>query len=396
MDHIESLESNYIINTYGRKPGYTPALVKGQGSYVWDSSGKKYLDLLGGLAVNIVGHCHPKVTAAIKTQAEMLMHTSNLYYSQPQGELAAMLVESAMPGGKVFFANSGAEANEAAIKLARKRNSERYKIISAKNSFHGRTLASLAATGQPKHQQGFEPLPEGFASAEFNNLNSFAGLVDQQTAAIMIEPVQGEGGVHVAEENFIKGLRELCNEADLLLIFDEVQCGMGRTGKMWAFENYGVTPDLLTVAKGLGGGLPVGAMVAAEPYVEVLQPGSHATTFGGNQVVCSAAQAVLKILREEDFLAQVRQKGYMIRTAMEEIAKQYPQLVKEFRGIGLICALELNRPVAKEILSRCTEEGVLINAIGENILRLLPPLTIVDEELKEGFRIIDRVLKEFV
>ncbi|MFO7952084.1 MAG: aspartate aminotransferase family protein [Bacillota bacterium] len=392
---MESLEAKYIINTYGRKFGQTPALVRGVGSYVWDDQGKIYLDLLAGLAVNIVGHCHPEVTAAIKKQAEMLMHTSNLYYSKPQGELAALLVESAMPGGKVFFANSGAEANEAAIKLARKRNSERYKVITAHNSFHGRTLATLAATGQPKHHKGFEPLPEGFACAEFNDLDSFASLADGQTAAVLIEPVQGEGGVHVAEESFIKGLRELCDEANLLLIFDEIQCGMGRTGKLWAFENYGVTPDLLTVAKGLGGGLPVGAMVAAEPYAEILQPGEHASTFGGNQVVCSAAQAVFKILQEENFLEQVRHKGYMIRTAMEEIVKKYPQLVKEFRGMGLICALELDQPVAKEILARCTAEGVLINAIGENILRFLPPLIIADKELKEGFKVIDQVLKEF-
>ncbi len=394
MNQIEELEAKYIINTYGRKPGETPALTRGEGSYVWDSNGKKYLDLLSGLAVNVVGHCHPAVVEAIREQTEILMHTSNLYYSNPQGELARLLVESSLPGGKVFFANSGAEANEAAIKLARKKAPERYKVISAQNSFHGRTLATLAATGQPKHRKGFEPLPEGFTSAVFNDLDSFKNLVDEQTAAIMVEPVQGEGGVYIASEKFIKGLRKLCDETGALLIFDEVQCGLGRTGRMWAFENYGIKPDLFTTAKGLGGGLPIGAMVAAEPYTEMLQPGEHASTFGGNQVVCKAAQAVFKILQEENFMEQIRHKGSQVKTELEKWTASYPGLVKEFRGSGLICALEFEKPVAKEVLARCTAEGLLINAIGEHVLRLLPPLTITERELGEGLKIIEWVLKE--
>ncbi len=395
MKRIQELEKKYIVNTYNRQPGLTPCFVKGEGSYLWDNSGKKYLDFLGGLAVNVIGHCNPAVVEAISDQAARLIHTSNLYYSGPQAELAEVMVESSMPGGRVFFANSGAEANEAAIKLARKNKTERYKIITAKNSFHGRTLATVTATGQPKYYEPFAPVVEGFSYGMFNDLGSFEGLVDDQTAAIMIEPIQGEGGVYVAKESFIKGLRSLCDREGILLIFDEVQCGMGRTGKLWAFENYGITPDLLTVAKGLGGGLPIGAMLASEPYREVLQPGDHASTFGGNPVVCRAALAVLKILLQEGFLEEVAEKGVYLKQEFEKMIAIYPALVKEYRGRALMCALELKKPEAKKILGKCMDEGLLINAIGDYTLRFLPPLTTSNSELEDGLTIVRQILSEY-
>ncbi len=396
METVQDLEARFIINTYNRNPNETPCFIKGDGSYVWDENEKKYLDFVSGLAVNVLGHCHPEVIKAIRKQADQLIHTSNLYYTAPQAYLAEMLVKNSLPGGKAFFANSGAEANEAAIKLARKNNSGRYKIITAEKSFHGRTMATLTATGQPKYRESFIPLLEGFDYAFFNDLNSFAALIDSSTAAIMIEPIQGEGGVHVAEASFIKGLRELCDREGILLIFDEVQSGMGRTGQLWSFENWAVRPDLLTVAKGLGGGLPIGALIAAEQFSAVLQPGDHASTFGGNPVVCSAALAVFTLVKSDQFLQEVQAKSRILERSLLKIAADYPGLVKETRGMGLIKALELNEAVAKKIQGRCTEQGLLINAIGDNIVRFLPPLIITDDELKEGLRLFDQVLKEYL
>lgn len=395
MKNIQELEKQYIINTYNRQPGLTPCLVRGEGSYVWDTGDKKYLDFLSGLAVNVLGHCHPAVVSAINEQAQQLIHTSNLYYSGPQAELAEILVENSMPGGKVFLANSGAEANEAAIKLARKNKPGRYKIITFEGSFHGRTLATVTATGQPKYQKPFAPLVEGFSYGIFNDLESVERLVDDQTAGIMIEPIQGEGGVYVADDSFIKGLKSLCDREGILLIFDEVQCGMGRSGKLWAFENYGVMPDLLTVAKGLGGGLPIGAMVVRDKFTDVLQPGDHASTFGGNPVVCNAALAVLRTLLEEGFLTGVVDKGVLLRQELEKIIDDHADLGYEYRGKGLICALELKKPEAKNIQGRCTAEGLLINAIGEHILRFLPPLTISKSEIENGLKTIRRIMVEF-
>ncbi len=392
MKSTQELERQYIINTYNRQTNSTPCLVRGEGSYVWDENGKKYLDFLGGLAVNVVGHCHPAVVKAICDQAARLIHTSNLYYGLPQSLLAEVLIENSMPGGKVFFANSGAEANEAAIKLARKNKADRYKIITAEASFHGRTLATITATGQPKYQKPFAPVVEGFSYGVFNDLDSFEKLIDDQTAAIMIEPIQGEGGVYVAEASFIRGLRDLCDREGILLIFDEVQCGMGRTGKLWAFENYGVVPDLFTAAKGLGGGLPIGALLAGEPYTAVLQPGDHASTFGGNPVVCSAALAVLQVILEDNFLEEVAEKGLYIKQQLESMNGGSPAPGRGFRGSGLICALELEKAEAKAVQAKCGAEGLLVNAIGENILRLLPPLTISKSELDTGLNIIRQAL----
>ncbi len=395
MKDIQSLEKEFIINTYNRQPGITPCLVKGQGSYVWDDQGKKYLDLLGGLAVNVVGHCHPRVVEAVCSQVAQLSHTSNLYYTGPQAELAAELIRGLKNGGKVFFANSGAEANEAALKMVRKHKPGRYKVITAERSFHGRTMGALSATGQAKYRKPFEPLPEGFKYALFNDLPSFEALVDDQTAAIMIEPIQGEGGVHVADQDFLIGLRRLCDRDGLLLVFDEVQCGMGRTGKLWAFENWGVNPDLLTAAKGLGGGLPIGALIALDSCKDLFQPGDHASTFGGNPVVCAAALAVLKIINEDGFLSAVIAKGESLMKLFAGLGEKYPDLVSESRGIGLICALELKKPLAKEVQEQCTLQGLLINAIGETTLRLLPPLTVSLEELHVGMKVLDEILSSY-
>ncbi len=393
MKKAQDLEKKYIINTYNRQADTTPCLVRGAGSYVWDDKGKKYLDFLGGLAVNVVGHCHPQVVEAICEQAGKLMHTSNLYYGEPQAELAKVLVENSLPDGRVFYANSGAEANEAAIKLARKHKDNRFKIITAENSFHGRTMATVTATGQPKYHQPFAPVVEGFFYGRFNDLDSFKDLVDSETAAIMIEPIQGEGGVHVAGESFIRGLRELCDREEILLIFDEVQCGMGRTGKLWAFENYGVKPDLFTTAKGLGGGMPIGVMIAAEKYSEVLTPGDHASTFGGNHVVCSAALAVLDLILGDGFLEEVSRKGMIVQHEMESWIKEWPDLFSEYRGQGLICALELKKTTAKDILAKSIEAGLLINAIGDTTIRLLPPLNISESELMDGLGILKKIVK---
>lgn len=392
MTAVEQLEARYIMNTYNRQEDCTLFLVKGEGCLVWDNKGKDYLDFVGGLAVNLLGHCHPDVVAAICSQAGELIHASNLYYTRPQAELARILVEHSA-GDQVFFANSGAEANEAAIKLARKfHHPGRHKIITARHSFHGRTLATVTATGQRKYQRGFAPLPDGFSYALFNDLASFEQLVDRETAAIMIEPVQGEGGIHVAAPAFIRGLRELCDRTGMLLIFDEVQCGLGRTGRLWAYEHYGVAPDIFTTAKGLGGGMPIGAMLARSGVAEVFKPGDHASTFGGNPVTCRAALAVLNILLKESFLEQVHEKGRFFMAGLRRLGSSFPDLVGEVRGLGLMAALELREPLAGPAQQSCQEKGLLVNAIGDKILRFLPPLIAAEAELDQALAILEQVL----
>lgn len=392
MTAVEQLEARYIMNTYNRQEDCTLFLVKGEGCLVWDNKGKDYLDFVGGLAVNLLGHCHPDVVAAICSQAGELIHASNLYYTRPQAELARILVEHSA-GDQVFFANSGAEANEAAIKLARKfHHPGRHKIITARHSFHGRTLATVTATGQRKYQRGFAPLPDGFSYALFNDLASFEQLVDRETAAIMIEPVQGEGGIHVAAPAFIRGLRELCDRTGMLLIFDEVQCGLGRTGRLWAYEHYGAAPDIFTTAKGLGGGMPIGAMLARSGVAEVFKPGDHASTFGGNPVTCRAALAVLNILLKESFLEQVHNKSRYFMTGLRRLGSSFPDLVGEVRGLGLMAALELREPLAGPAQQSCQEKGLLVNAIGDKILRFLPPLIAAEAELDQALAILEQVL----
>lgn len=385
-------EKKYIINTYNRQPDSTLFIKRGEGVYVWDETGNRYLDFVSGLAVNNLGHCHPQVVGAICRQAEKLMHTSNLYYTETQIQLAELLAQNSC-ADKVFFCNSGAEANEAAIKLARKLGKKRrgcgtHEIITAERSFHGRTLAAITATAQPKYHQGFEPMVPGFRYAEFNNLESFASLVNENTCAIMVEPVQGEGGVYAATSEFLQGLRKLCDENDLLLIFDEVQCGMGRTGKLFAYEHFSVEPDVFTLAKALGGGLPIGVMAAKGEAADTLVPGDHASTFGGNPVTCAAAVAVMDVLLEEGFLPRVEKIGTYFADKLRQLA--YPGIV-EVRGLGLMVGLEIADDGAK-VARLCQEKGLLVNCIGGKTLRFLPPLIVEEEHIDAVITLLQTIL----
>ena len=396
QDNIPEKEKKYIFNTYNRQAGTNLFFVKGEGVFLWDDEGNKYLDLLAGLGVNSLGHCHPEVVAAAKEQLGRLVHTSNLYYTEPQVKLAQLLVEKG-GGEKAFFCNSGAEANEAAIKLVRKHarvqgKEDSFTIITAINSFHGRTMATVTATGQEKHRVNFAPLLPGFTYAPFNDLEAFAGKVDETTCAIMVEPLQGEGGVYVADPSFLQGLRKLCDEKKLLLIFDEVQCGLGRTGKLFAWEHYGVEPDVITLAKALGGGLPIGAMLARGEAAKAFAPGDHASTFGGNPVVCAAAFAVLQKICSPAFLEEVKDKGEFLQQGLQAIKKKKPQLVKEVRGLGLMAGLEIAQGAAA-VQGKCQEKGLILNNIGDKVVRMLPPLIISREQLKEALEILESALE---
>jgi predicted acetylornithine/succinylornithine family transaminase len=384
--------SRYIMNTYNRFP---VVLRKGRGVKVWSSDGKEYLDFVGGVAVNILGHCHPRVVVAIQKQAQRLLHVSNYYYIEPQIKLAKLLVEHSF-ADKVFFCNSGAEANEAAIKLARKYSKEqaspeRFEIITAKNSFHGRTLATLTATGQKKFQKGFEPLVPGFKHVPFNDINSISKTITKETCAVMLEPIQGEGGVILPDQNYLKEVRELCNEHNILLILDEVQTGMGRTGKLFAYEHFGITPDIMTVAKGLGGGVPIGAMLATDKVAFAFQPGNHASTFGGNPLVCAAAVATIETLLEDGFiLDQCNRMGKYLREKLEQLKEEFPSLVIEIRGRGLLLGMEITRD-GDPIVRACLEKGALINCTAGNVLRFIPPLIIQQKDIDRLIDILEGI-----
>lgn len=382
-----------MMNTYGR---HDFALVRGQGSYVWDADGNKYLDMVAGIAVNNVGHCHPKVVDAITAQAGIFLHCSNLYWIEPQVKLAKMLTEYSF-ADKVFFCNSGAEANEAAIKLARKRFHLKYgpgraEIITALNSFHGRTLAALTATGQEKYQKGFEPLAPGFTYVPFNDLKALQEAVTPRTCAIMLEPLQGEGGVNVPDEGYFAGVRRLCDEHDLLLILDEVQTGLGRTGKLFAYEHYGIKPDIMALAKGLGGGVPIGACLAGGECAEIFKPGDHAATFGGNPLATAAGLATLSVIIDEKLSEQAAQKGEYIKEKVAALQEKYP-VISDIRGQGLLIGIALDTE-AKAIQAKCQEKGMLINCMQNNVLRLVPPLNISYEDLDKGIGIIAEALAE--
>ena len=384
-------ESRYIIHTYKRAP---LVLVKGKGTKVWDTEGKEYLDFLAGIAVNALGHCHPKIVEAIKKQAQTLIHVSNIYYIEPQVRLGKMLARESF-GGKSFFCNSGAEANEAAIKLARKYGSKssppRWEIITMENSFHGRTLATLTATGEKKYQKGFAPLVPGFKYAPFNDLKAVEKAISPQTVALMVEPLQGEGGINIATPRFLEGLSELSAEHDLLLIFDEIQCGLGRTGKMFAYQHYGVTPHIMTLAKSLGGGVPIGVMIAAEEVASSFEPGNHASTFGGNPLASAAGIAFLETLSEENLLENTRKMGSYFKTKLDKLKEKY-DFIKEVRGRGLMLGVELTFP-GKEIVDQCLQKGLLLNCTAEKVLRFLPPLIVGTEEIDQALEILDSVLK---
>ena len=379
--------SRYIMNTYNRFP---VVLRKGRGMKVWSSDGKEYLDFVGGVAVNILGHCHPRVVVAIQKQAQRLLHVSNYYYIEPQIKLAKLLVVHSF-ADKVFFCNSGAEANEAAIKLARKYSKEQvspkcFEIIAAKNSFHGRTFAALTATGQEKFKKGFEPLVPGFKHVPFNDIGAISKAITKDTSAIMLEPIQGEGGVKLPGQNYLKEVRELCNEHNILLILDEVQTGMGRTGKFFAYEHFGISPDIATIAKGLGGGVPIGAMLAVDKVASAFQPGNHATTFGGNPLVCAAAVATIETLLEDGFiLDQCNRMGKYLRERLEQLREEFPNLISEIRGAGLLLGMEMTRD-CDPIVRACLEKGVLINCTAGNVLRFMPPLILQQKDID---RLID-------
>ncbi|MEW6053539.1 MAG: acetylornithine transaminase [Nitrospirota bacterium] len=376
--------SRYIMNTYSR---YPVVFRKGRGVKVWNADGKEYLDFVSGVAVNVLGHCHPKIVVAIQKQAQRLIHVSNYFHIEPQIKLAKLLVKHSF-ADKVFFCNSGAEAVEAAIKLARKYakdtiNPELFEIITAENSFHGRTFGALTATGQEKFHKGFEPLLPGFTRVPFNDISALKNAVTERTCAVLLEPIQGEGGVRLPDQNYLKEVRAMCDEMKMLLILDEVQTGMGRTGKLFAYEHYGISPDIMTVAKGLGGGVPIGAMLATDRVASAFQPGNHASTFGGNPLVCAAAIATIETLLEDGFVLDQcnRMSAYFIER-LEHLKSKFPDIIKEVRGRGLLLGMELTRE-GDGIVRACLEKGVLINCTAGNVLRFVPPLIIQQKEIDQ-------------
>ncbi len=382
-ERIIDIHQKYVIPTYAPEL----LLVRGEGNYVWDADGNKYLDFLAGISVLNVGHCHPKVVRAIQEQAGKLMHVSNLYYNEKQPQLARMLSERSM-GGKCFFCNSGAEANEGLIKLARLWGGDRgrYEVVTMRNSFHGRTLATLTATGQTKVQKGFAPLPEGFVLADFNDIASCRAAITKKTAAILVEAVQGEGGILPADPVFMSELRALCDQEDILMLCDEVQAGMGRTGKWFAFQNYDVEPDAFSMAKALGSGFPIGAIVTNSRTADVLQPGSHATTFGGTPLACTAALATIEVIEEEHLLQNAREMGIALLDGLKKIEEDYDFAITA-RGAGLMVGLVLDRP-AKELQTGMQERGVLALATAGNVLRMLPPLNINENQVKQALKAV--------
>jgi len=401
---IKQLYDRFVVANYRKLP---LAIVRGEGSYVWDAEGKRYLDLFPGWGVDGIGHCHPRVVAAIREQAGNLLHVANNFYIEPQARLAQMVSERSF-GGKCFFCNSGAEANEAAIKLARRYladqaaktlrdnpNAElaptRYKIISALNSFHGRTLATVTATAQPKYHVGFYPLPAGFVHVPYSDADIVEKLVDEETAAILVEPIQGEGGVNVPSNDYLPRLRELCDRHGILLIFDEVQSGVGRTGRWFGYQNWGVAPDIMTLAKALAGGLAIGAMVAKPEIAKSLVPGSHAATFGGNPIACAAGVATLEAIEQEGLLENATRIGNQIKGRLRALAEKL-SLIREVRGLGCMIGCELDRPGA-DIVTRCMDRGLLINCTHDRVLRMLPSMAATEQEIGQGMDILEAVLK---
>jgi acetylornithine/N-succinyldiaminopimelate aminotransferase len=386
---IAALTDKYVARTYARIP---IALVRGKGTRVWDADGKEYLDFLAGIAVNSLGHCHPAILRAIRQQSKRLLHASNLYHILPQSELARELCHHSF-AERVFFCNSGAEANEAAIKLVRRYGLEklggRYEILSTHNSFHGRTLATLTATGQEKIRAGYDPLPSGFRQVPYNDLAAIEEAIDEKkTAAVLVEPIQAEGGVNVPDEAYMRGLRELCDQRSILLVFDEVQTGMGRTGTLFGYEHFAIKPDIMTLAKALGGGLPLGAMLAREEIATSFGPGSHASTFGGNPVACSAGLVVMQTLLGGALENCLKMGNYFVR-GLEALQKRF-SFIREVRGKGLMIGMELEIEGSK-IADSCMQEGLLLNCTAYKVLRFAPPLTVKKNEIERGLDILEKV-----
>ena len=389
----QALESQVYMRTFA--PRQNPiTLVRGAGVRAWDEDGKEYLDFLAGIAVNVLGHCPPVLVETVQEQVATLIHTSSLYYTRPQLDLAQLLIEhSALD--KVFFSNSGAEANEAAIKLARKWGKQHkngaFEIISTINSFHGRTLATVAATGNRHYQEPFDPMPEGFTHVPFNDLDALRAAVSDRTVAILLEPIQGESGVHAATKEYLQGARTLCNEKNMLLILDEVQSGMGRTGTLWAYEQYGVEPDIMTLAKGLAGGLPIGACLAKDS-ASVFVPGDHGSTFAGNPLVCAAGYAVLKEILDKDLAGNARRMGARIKVGLEELAKEKDAEITEVRVVGLWAGIEFAREKATDVLNRSRANGLLVNKTSNTAIRIAPPLTVTEADVDEFLDLFGRSL----
>jgi len=387
---IIDIDKQFYLPVYNRLP---LALKEGKGSCVWDWNGKKYIDLLAGIAVNSIGHAHPKLVKAITRQAKKLIHISNFYANKPQAQLARKLCElSGMD--RAFFSNSGVEAVEGAIKIARKYASQKGKtgkIISMEGCFHGRTLATIA-TGKETGKKGFEPIPAGFDKVPFNDLNALEKATEEDTVAIIIEPIQGEGGIHPTTKDFLQGVRNICDQKDIVLIFDEIQCGMGRTGKMFGFQHFGIEADVITLAKALGGGFPIGAILCKESISNAMSFGSHGSTFGGNPLACAAGNATIEVIEQENLINIAAQKGEWLKNNLERFAQNEPG-IKQVRGIGLMIGIELDIP-GKPIVERMMEKGVLANVTAEHTIRFVPPLNITNKALNKGVNVFIESYKE--
>jgi len=389
LDECRALDAAHVFQTYGRLP---VEFVRGEGTRLWDSDGREYLDFLTGLAVVSLGHAHPEVADALADQARTLLHVSNLYYNEYQPPLAARLDSLLGGGGRVFFCNSGAEANECAIKLARRHGQlhggpERYHIVSAYGSFHGRTLAALAATGQPQKQETFQPLPPGFRQVAFGDLDALAAAMDERVAAVMLEPVQGEGGVNPADDDYLRAVRALCDEREALLVMDEVQTGLGRTGAWFGFQHAGIGADIVPMAKALGNGVPIGACWARADVAASFAPGDHGTTYGGQPLAARAALTVLAIMEREDVPGRARRAGARLAGALERL-----DAVREVRGRGLLLAAELTAGLdAKDLAARCMGAGLIVNAVTPTALRFAPPLLVTDDEIDRAVAILAEV-----
>lgn len=390
-EQIISQDQSHYMKVFGR---YPVVLSHGDGPYVYDVDGKKYIDFLAGIAVNVLGHAHPQLVTAISEQAAKLIHCSNLYYTAPQANLANKLSEvSGLE--RIFLANSGAEANEGAMKLARKYgktiSQDKVNIITAENSFHGRTLATLTATAQPKYQKGYEPLPQGFSYVPYNDIDALAAAMNEQTAAVMLEPILGEGGIHVPDATYLEQVRALCDQHGALLILDEIQTGMGRTGKMFAYQHTSIKPDIVTLAKGLGGGVPIGAVLASEKVAGAFGPGDHGSTFGGNPLAAAAGNAVLAVMEQEKLSANAETIGAYMIGELNKLKAKYPSLVKEVRGKGLMIGMQLYVP-GGALVTAAMQQGALINCTAGDVLRFVPPLIITQNHVDELITIVDSVL----
>ena len=390
MKQWQELEQKFFMQTTKRLP---VTLVRGQGARVWDTKGKEYLDFVGGWAVNSLGHCHPAVVKALVEQAKTLIQTSNQFYTIPQVQLAKLLVENSCLD-RVFFCNSGAEANEGAMKLARRYGKLHldgaYGIITTRGSFHGRTLATVAATGQDKFQQPYIPMPDGFVNVDYDSIEAMKAATTSRTCGVMVEPIQGEGGVNVPSDNYLKKVRAWCDEKGMLLILDEIQTGLGRIGSLFGYEQYGVEPDIMTLAKGLGGGVPIGAFLAKE-RASVFAPGEHGSTYGGNPLVCAAGLATLKFIIDNDIPAKVKTMGQYFIAGLEKLKAKFGFIV-EIRGRGLLLAVSFNDDIVEEVVLDCLKEGLLVNQVKPNALRFMPPLIITEKDVDEALGILETVL----